>query len=90
MPHTNQGVTLTLGTPATYRITVQGCLDDSWVDHLAGLSIKVGSQGDHAPVTTLAGRVMDQAELLGVLNGLYELHLPLLSVELLSIEKPSL
>jgi hypothetical protein len=35
-------------------------------------------------VTTLTGRLRDQAELSGVLNGLYELHLPILSVEFLS------
>jgi hypothetical protein len=34
-------------------------------------------------VTTLAGRLIDQAELSGVLNTLYELHLPILSVEYL-------
>jgi hypothetical protein len=32
-------------------------------------------------VTTLEGRVRDQAELTGVINSLYELHLPILSVQ---------
>jgi hypothetical protein len=77
-----------LGKPACYRFAFQGCLDDSWSDRLAGLSITASSRGEQAPVTTLVGRVLDQAELLGVLNSLYELHLPLLSVELLTIEKP--
>jgi hypothetical protein len=35
-------------------------------------------------VTTLTGRLKDQAELSGVLNGLYELHLPILSVKILT------
>jgi len=43
---------------------------------------------EQTPVTTLVGRVRDQAELIGVLNSLYELHLPLLSVELLDGEEP--
>jgi hypothetical protein len=34
-------------------------------------------------VTTLVGEMEDQAALAGVLNTLYELHLPLLSVEFL-------
>jgi hypothetical protein len=34
--------------------------------------------------------VRDQAELSGVLNTLYELHLPILSVECLKGEKPNL
>lgn len=38
---------------------------------------------DQAPVTTLNGQVSDQAELMGVLNSLYELRLPLLFVELI-------
>jgi hypothetical protein len=33
------------------------------------------------PVTLLVGPLIDQAALSGVLNTLYELHLPLLSVE---------
>ena len=34
-------------------------------------------------MTVLQGRVRDQAELSGILNALYELHLPLLKVEYL-------
>jgi hypothetical protein len=33
------------------------------------------------PVTTLSGELSDQAALCGVLNTLYELHLPLLTVK---------
>ena len=35
-------------------------------------------------VTTLLGELSDQAALAGVLNTLYELHLPVLSLERLS------
>jgi hypothetical protein len=38
-------------------------------------------------VTVLEGWLPDQAALAGVLNTLYELHLPLLSVEILSYEE---
>jgi len=31
-------------------------------------------------VTKLCGKVQDQAELIGVLNSIYEMHLPLLSL----------
>ena len=80
------GEDLKLWTPATYRIKVQGCLDDSWADRLAGMTITTSSQGDQAPVTTLVGLLRDQAELSGVLNTLYELHLSLLAVEILTDE----
>jgi hypothetical protein len=48
------------------------------------LRIKACSLEHHeGPVTELVGKVRDQAELAGLLNSLYELHLTLLSVEML-------
>jgi len=38
-------------------------------------------------VTVMEGRVSDQAELAGILNTLYELHLPLLSVQYLDLTR---
>ena len=72
---------LKLWTQATYRIEVEGHLDESWSDRLAGLRITTRRREDQSTVTTLIGWVRDQAELTGVLNSLYELHLPILSVE---------
>jgi hypothetical protein len=80
------GKRLTLGMPATYRINIQGSIDKRWGDRLGDVLITTrGGEGD-APVTILVGRMRDQAELMGVLNSLYELHLPLLSVEILDNE----
>ncbi|MGD8500809.1 MAG: hypothetical protein PVJ86_09190 [Phycisphaerales bacterium] len=70
--------------PATYCITVEGHLNDSWSDRLGDMTITTSSHGDQDVMTTLIGRVRDQAELSGVLNTLYELHLPLLTVKILS------
>ncbi len=72
---------LKLETPATYRIRVQGLLDASWSDRLGGMAINRTTTGSKAPVTILVGHLTDQAALAGVLNALYNLHLPLLSVE---------
>ena len=36
------------------------------------------------PLTTLTGNLQDQASLAGVLRTLYEMHLPVLSVECLN------
>jgi hypothetical protein len=73
---------LDLAMPATYRIVVQGNLDESWADRLGGLAITSCQEGDEAPVTILYGRLRDQAALQGILTSLYDpLHLPLLSVE---------
>ena len=70
--------------PANYSITVEGRLTDNWSDCLGGMSITKNSSGDGSVITTLEGQVRDQADLFGVLNTLYELHLPLLTVKNLS------
>jgi len=65
-----------------YRIRLIGHLDEKWSDRLGDLRITACSPSDQeGPVTELCGKVRDQAELAGLLNGLYELHLTLLSVE---------
>lgn len=68
--------------PARYDITVQGAIDPKWSDRLAGMHITTKDGKDGAPLTTLTGHLLDQAELSGVLNSLYELHLPIVSVVL--------
>jgi hypothetical protein len=69
--------------PATYQISVQGRIDPNWAGNLAGLTIRQPIEGTFPPVTTLEGKLSDQAALAGVLNTLYELHLPVLSVKCL-------
>jgi len=74
---------LKIWAPATYRIEVEGYVDESWSDSLGSMSMTTRKREDQSTVTTLVGRVRDQAELSGVLNTLYELHLPILSLEML-------
>ena len=69
--------------PATYQITVQGWIDSSMSDLLGGMTISQASVEVDPPITTLLGELSDQAALAGVLNTIYELHLPLLSVKYL-------
>ena len=66
--------------PAPYQISVQGRIDRNWVGLLAGMTIRITREEACPPVTTLEGELSDQAALLGVLNSLYELHLPILAV----------
>ena len=68
-------------TPATYRIRVQGHLGEDWADRMSGMVITSAYMADNEPMTILVGHLCDQAALSGVLNTLYELHLPLLSVD---------
>lgn len=71
---------LRMDGPATYRIFVQGGLEEKWSGRLGGLKIAVSAGEEESVVTQLSGELMDQAALLGVLNTLYDLHLPLLGV----------
>ena len=71
---------LRLEEPATYEIRVRGCLELKWSDRLQGLGIRVKEYSDRMTVTILSGRLKDQAALLGVLNTLFALKLPVLFV----------
>jgi hypothetical protein len=78
---TGTGQKLSLHKPATYRIRVQGQLDDSWSLRLGGMVVQTATTEEQGPVTTLEGVLLDQAALAGVLTSLYNLCLPLISVE---------
>ena len=73
-----------LDMPASYSIRVKGILDESYFDRLGDMLIRVINREYQNPETTLTGRVRDQAQLMGILNSLYELHLPLLSVSIIT------
>lgn len=64
-----------------YRVCVAGTLPAGWEDRLGGLQIVLEGGGGMSGQTLLMGALRDQAELLGILNILHELHLPLLLVE---------
>jgi hypothetical protein len=76
---------LNIKSPAIYRIRVQGNLDLKWSDSLGGLQITVKQKAGAAPESLLVGKLEDQAALSGVLNTLYDLNFPVLSVECLEI-----
>jgi hypothetical protein len=67
-----------------YRIRVLGLLDERMAERLGNMRIRQCEPKDQEKqVTELVGKVRDQAELSGLLNSLYELHLTLLSVKYL-------
>ena len=59
-----------------YNIRVRGHLDQSWSDWFEGLVISNESNGD----AVLAGSIVDQAALHGLLARVRDLGLPLLAV----------
>jgi hypothetical protein len=64
----------------TYQVQVQGCIGERWVHWFEDMSVSVQGEAQHA-TTTLTGPVADQAALLGTLQKLYTLGLPLLLVQ---------
>ena len=69
------------GGPAEYRIVVQGRLEPSYTDRLAGMTITTIARGDRMPLTVLVGHLQDQAAMSGELDTLHNLHLPILEVK---------
>ena len=72
---------LTMHEPVACQIRVQGVLDQTWSDTMGGLTISLDTESGPHPVTTLNGELLDQAALMGVIDHLYNLLLPLISVE---------
>ena len=67
--------------PAIYRIKVSGKLNKNWEDRLGGLCIS--DVDEEQGITTLQGKILDQAGLTGVLNAMYESHFSIISVMLI-------
>jgi hypothetical protein len=59
-----------------YYITVQGHLDGTWSEWFDGLTITNQENG----TTVLAGHIVDQTALHGILNKVRDLGLPLVAV----------
>jgi len=76
---------LSVDKSARYCIRVAGYLDGYWSSRLSGMTITSSNQSGGGMVTTLSGSIIDQAALFGVLNALYEMRLPLISVECLEV-----
>ena len=73
--------------PAVYKIHVQGDLGTSSSAKLGGMQITLLNSKNREPESMLIGRITDQAALSGILYTLYELHLTILSVSMLSDKK---
>jgi hypothetical protein len=74
---------LSMQGPAIYRIRVEGSINPKWFSRLEGMNVTAGSSEPGITESILVGRLADQAALSGLLNTLYELHRPVLSVDCL-------
>ena len=66
--------------PAVYRIRVSGMLTESWSEYFGAQSISVEEDRAGQSTTTLISEPVDQAALVGMINHLNGLGLPVVSV----------
>jgi hypothetical protein len=79
-----QSERLTLYDPATYQICVQGKIALTWSRDFTAMALSYLDPDGLAPRTILEGRVLDQAQLIGLITQLYGLGLPLVSVQFIA------
>ncbi len=82
----NDEIYLRQDQPARYQIQVLGRLTSRWADWVEGMQVQVEESASGQPTTTLTGCVADQAALLGLLQRLYTLGFPLVTVTLLEAQ----
>ena len=69
--------------PAIYCIKVQGVIDERYAGYFGDMVISTEKKAEGRISGMLTGSLKDQSELLGVLNALHNLHLPIVSIQTL-------
>lgn len=72
---------LNMYEPAVFRLCIQCELDDSWFNYFNIKSITTEQDQAGNAVTVMVSAPMDQAALVGLINHLNALAIPLISVE---------
>lgn len=70
--------------PAIYKIVVQGKIDDKLSESILDLQVNVEKGAGQKYFSTLIGKINDQAALSGILNTMYNMHITVISVNMLS------
>ena len=66
--------------PAVFRVRIQGELGESWLEYFGAQSLSVEVNEGGFSSTTLVSEPVDQAALVGMINHLNGLGLPVVSV----------
>lgn len=72
---------LNMYEPVVFHICIQGELDESWSEYFGVQSLSVEMDKAGNAITCLISEPMDQAALVGLVNHLNALGVPLISVE---------
>jgi hypothetical protein len=70
--------------PAIYCITIRGRIGKSYSEHLGGMQIVSQSRANEPPLTIIHGEVLDRAQLLEIMNAVFDLNMTILSVDKVS------
>jgi hypothetical protein len=73
--------------PAVFCLRVQGELGANWAEYLSVRSMSVELDQDGCPVTVLTTDAVDQCALIGIINHVNMLGMPLVSVECVLAER---
>ncbi len=77
---------LSVSQPLTYRVSVQGRVDERWMAWFEGMDLTVELGESAIPTTVLEGTLADQAALHGLLRKLYSLGFVILSLTCKDVE----
>ena len=70
-----------------YEIRVKGHIEQNWSSWFEELAIKTGFAEDGTLVTTFTGQLVDQAALHGALAKIRDINMPLMSVNLIGMDR---
>ncbi len=68
-------------TSNNYIIEVKGKLEENFSEIFGGLSIKHKME-NNITISYLEGKIIDQAELIGILNTLFNMRFPIINVKM--------
>jgi len=81
MQMTKQFSNINISSPGNFTITVKGKVDTEFYETISDLSISYNTVNNEV-LSNLKGVFIDQAELLGILNMLYNMRLPIIDVSM--------
>jgi len=80
MQMNNQYEHVNISSSGNFVITVKGKINKELHELLGGLSIVYKADGDYT-ISCLEGEIIDKAELIGILNTLFNMRYPIISVK---------
>lgn len=68
-------------SPVKYEVQILGRLDPTWITQIPVENVRQIPGSETGPITVFTATFRDQAELRGLLDRIYNLNLPLFSVQ---------